>query len=139
MKKIERITESEINNIVKKVLKEEEDFITRVSSPLDSIENYVKEKYGVKEHQYLKGHNKFVVEPGNGWGMDIRLQDDYGPWKNHAGGEIVIATYEVNHNIQGIRDDKYEHGIKKKVKTIEELKRAVDEFFIRHPKREDNR
>ena len=129
MKKIVRITESEINNIVKKVLKEEEDFITRVSSPLDSIENYVKEKYGVKEHQYLKGHNKFVVEPGNGWGMDIRLQDDYGMWKNHAGGEIVIATYEVNHNIQGIRDDKYEHGIKKKVKTIEELKRAVDEFF----------
>ena len=37
--------------------------------------------------------------------------------------------YEVNHNIQGIRDDKYEHGIKKNVKTIEELKRAVDEFF----------
>jgi hypothetical protein len=128
MKKIVRITESEINNIVKRVLKEE-DFITREGSPLDSIENYVKENYGVKEHQYLKGHNKFVVEPGNGWGMDIRLQDDYGMWKNHAGGEIVIATYEVNHNIQGIRDDKYEHGIKKKVKTIEELKRAVDEFF----------
>jgi hypothetical protein len=136
-KKIVRITESEINNIVKKVLKEE-DFITRVGSPLDSIENYVKEKYGIKEHQYIKNNKKFVVEPGNGWGMDIRLQDDYGMFKNHVGGEMFIATYELDYTLQGM-EHKYHHGIKKKVKTIEELKRAVDEFFNGGLRREDNR
>ena len=123
MKKIVRITESEINNIVKKVLKEEEDFITRVGSPLDSIENYVKEKYGIKEHQYIKNSKKFVVEPGNGWGMDIRLQD----------GGIIVNTYELveDEDFDYNRSSNYIHKPheKKIYKTVSEVKGAIDEFF----------
>ena len=122
MKKIVRITESEINNIVKRVLKEE-DFITRVGSPLDSIENYVKENYGVEESKYLKGRNKFIMEPGNGWGMDIRLQD----------GGIIVNTYELveDEDFDYNRSSNYIHKPheKKIYKTVSEVKGAIDEFF----------